>query len=240
MTLSLSPRRQRPRLPRDHLRRARRRLPGADRGADRGRRRPAAGRDDLRHAQRQGRDRRHRRRVARRTSRHAAAGDDLGHDHRPLGPHAVRPDPEAFWQPRSARPAAHRSGSTARSAPRRCAPRPELARSPTRSHLRLPQRRPAQRDGRLRRDARRDRGVARRVRRAGLVNVVGGCCGTTPDHIRAIAEAVEGVAPRAVPDPRVQAAAPVGLEPFGSPTTSPASSTSASAPTSPARPSSAS
>ncbi|MGP3697985.1 homocysteine S-methyltransferase family protein [Rhodobacter sp. NSM] len=34
--------------------------------------------------------------------------------------------------------------------------------------------------------------------REGLVNVVGGCCGTTPDHIRAIAEAVAGVAPRAV------------------------------------------
>jgi 5-methyltetrahydrofolate--homocysteine methyltransferase len=32
--------------------------------------------------------------------------------------------------------------------------------------------------------------------RAGLVNLVGGCCGTSPDHIRAIAEAVRGVAPR--------------------------------------------
>ncbi|MGH9314225.1 MAG: methionine synthase, partial [Vicinamibacterales bacterium] len=32
---------------------------------------------------------------------------------------------------------------------------------------------------------------------AGLVNIVGGCCGTTPDHIRAIARAVEGVNPRA-------------------------------------------
>ena len=30
----------------------------------------------------------------------------------------------------------------------------------------------------------------------GWLNIVGGCCGTTPDHIRAIAEAVEGVAPR--------------------------------------------
>ena len=30
----------------------------------------------------------------------------------------------------------------------------------------------------------------------GLVNIVGGCCGTTPDHIRAIAEAVSGLAPR--------------------------------------------
>jgi 5-methyltetrahydrofolate--homocysteine methyltransferase len=35
--------------------------------------------------------------------------------------------------------------------------------------------------------------------REGLVNVVGGCCGTTPDHIRAIAEAVAGFAPRKVP-----------------------------------------
>lgn len=34
--------------------------------------------------------------------------------------------------------------------------------------------------------------------REGLVNVVGGCCGTTPDHIRAIATAVAGFAPREV------------------------------------------
>jgi 5-methyltetrahydrofolate--homocysteine methyltransferase len=34
---------------------------------------------------------------------------------------------------------------------------------------------------------------------AGFVNVAGGCCGTTPDHIRAIAQAVEGVPPRTVP-----------------------------------------
>lgn len=36
--------------------------------------------------------------------------------------------------------------------------------------------------------------------RNGLVNIVGGCCGTTPAHIKAIAEAVRGVAPRAIPD----------------------------------------
>ncbi|GAA5078261.1 homocysteine S-methyltransferase family protein [Roseibacterium beibuensis] len=35
--------------------------------------------------------------------------------------------------------------------------------------------------------------------RDGIVNVVGGCCGTTPDHIRAIAEAVVPFAPRKVP-----------------------------------------
>ena len=31
---------------------------------------------------------------------------------------------------------------------------------------------------------------------SGLLNLVGGCCGTTPAHIKAIAEAVEGIAPR--------------------------------------------
>ena len=36
--------------------------------------------------------------------------------------------------------------------------------------------------------------------RAGLLNLVGGCCGTTPDHIHAIAEAVRGVEPRRVPE----------------------------------------
>ncbi len=32
----------------------------------------------------------------------------------------------------------------------------------------------------------------------GLVNIIGGCCGTTPDHLRAIAEAVRTASPRAV------------------------------------------
>ena len=34
----------------------------------------------------------------------------------------------------------------------------------------------------------------------GLVNIVGGCCGTTPDHIRAIANALKDVAPRPLPE----------------------------------------
>ena len=33
---------------------------------------------------------------------------------------------------------------------------------------------------------------------AGLVSIVGGCCGTTPDHIRAIATAMAGLPPRAI------------------------------------------
>src|SRR5918995_1736749 len=49
--------------------------------------------------------------------------------------------------------------------------------------------------------------------REGFVNVVGGCCGTTPDHTRAIAAAVEGLSPRTLVErparPRFS-----GLEPF--------------------------
>ena len=49
--------------------------------------------------------------------------------------------------------------------------------------------------------------------RSGLVNIVGGCCGTTPSHIRAFAEAIEGVPPRAIPEkPRYLRLS--GLEPF--------------------------
>ncbi len=33
----------------------------------------------------------------------------------------------------------------------------------------------------------------------GLINIAGGCCGNTPEHIAAIAKAVEGVAPREIP-----------------------------------------
>jgi 5-methyltetrahydrofolate--homocysteine methyltransferase len=51
--------------------------------------------------------------------------------------------------------------------------------------------------------------------RSGLVNVVGGCCGTTPAHIRAIAEAVEGVTPRAIPQVETKLRLS-GLEPFES------------------------
>ncbi|MDA8261108.1 MAG: methionine synthase [Betaproteobacteria bacterium] len=35
--------------------------------------------------------------------------------------------------------------------------------------------------------------------KAGIINIAGGCCGTSPDHIRAIAESLKGVAPRAIP-----------------------------------------
>ncbi len=48
---------------------------------------------------------------------------------------------------------------------------------------------------------------------SGLVNIIGGCCGTTPDHIRAMAEAVAGLPPRNIPElPRYTQLS--GLEPL--------------------------
>lgn len=49
--------------------------------------------------------------------------------------------------------------------------------------------------------------------RSGLVNIVGGCCGTTPDHIAAIAKAAAKAAPRRIPQvaPALRLS---GLEPF--------------------------
>ena len=47
----------------------------------------------------------------------------------------------------------------------------------------------------------------------GIVNIVGGCCGTTPDHIRHVADAVRGMTPRQIPE-RPPAMRLAGLEPF--------------------------
>jgi 5-methyltetrahydrofolate--homocysteine methyltransferase len=48
---------------------------------------------------------------------------------------------------------------------------------------------------------------------SGLVNILGGCCGTTPDHIRHIAQAVKNLPPRKIPE-RPTAMRLSGLEPF--------------------------
>ena len=55
--------------------------------------------------------------------------------------------------------------------------------------------------------------VLRAFADSGFVNLVGGCCGTTPDHIRALSEAVSNIAPREIPDiePRCRLS---GLEPL--------------------------
>jgi 5-methyltetrahydrofolate--homocysteine methyltransferase len=47
----------------------------------------------------------------------------------------------------------------------------------------------------------------------GLVNIVGGCCGTTPEHVKAIADATRGQTPRRVPE-KESVTRLSGLEPF--------------------------
>ena len=89
---------RRPVVPHAHLRRGQGRLRRADARARRGRRRPAPARDDLRHAEREGGDRRGARGRAR------AAALDLGHDRRPVGPHAERARRSRRSGPRSSTP----------------------------------------------------------------------------------------------------------------------------------------
>ena len=66
--------------------------------------------------------------------------------------------------------------------------------------------------GQYRQDAATMAAIIGEFAESGLLNIVGGCCGTTPAHIRAIAERVAGIAPR-----RIERAAPAlrlaGLEP---------------------------
>jgi len=47
----------------------------------------------------------------------------------------------------------------------------------------------------------------------GIVNVIGGCCGTTPTHVKAVAEAIEGLKPREIA-PSKKTMRLAGLEPF--------------------------
>src|SRR5581483_5768635 len=188
---------ERPRVPHADLRRAPRQLRRGRPRARRWRGGSPARRDDLRHAEREGGDRGGARGRPRR------AAHDLGHDHRPKRADALRPDRGGVLGLDRARTAVQRRREL-RAGGRRVAPvyttchpnaglpnafggydeRPEI----TSKYL-------------------------REFAESGLANVLGGCCGTTDEHIRQIAAAVEGLPPRRPPTPE-----PVttfaGLEPF--------------------------
>ena len=189
-------RRQRPRQAQHHLRPAGRGLPRAGQRPGRRRRRPAAGRDDLRHPQREGRDLRAR--DALRGARPALAGDHLRHHHRRLGPHAVRPGHRGVLELGAARPAARgRPQLRARrrrdaALRRRAVPRRRHASSPATPTPACPTRSAST----TRRPTRRPR-CSSEFAGSGLVNLLGGCCGTTPEHIAAIAQAAKGKSRRA-------------------------------------------
>ena len=171
----------------------------ATRGTARRRRRPDLHRDDLRHPQREGGDLRRRDRL--RGLRAPLARRRVRHDHRRLRPHPVRADHRGVLELRAARPpAARRAQLRARrqgdaSLPgraRRGSRTPSCRRTPTPG---LPNA-----FGEYDEAAAETAETLGEFADAGLVNLVGGCCGTTPDHIAAIAKAVDGKAPREVPE----------------------------------------
>ena len=128
---------------------------------DRGRRRHPPHRDDLRHAQREGGDRRGP--VALRRARRAAAAHHLGDHRRRVRPNAVGPDRRGLLAQHPSRRSAHRRAQLrARAEAAARAPRRPVARRGP-AGLGLPERRPAERARWLRRDARGDGRGARRV-----------------------------------------------------------------------------
>ncbi len=156
------------------------------------RRGPAARRDDLRHAERQGGARRDR-------------GGSIRDGGRCRSCSRSRSPTGAAGRCRARR--STRSGSRSRTRGRwrrhqLRARRPRDAAVPGRAVARrddlrqlLSERGPAERVRRVRRAAARHRpSCVRDFAASGFVNIVGGCCGTTPDHIRAIAQAVDGPA----------------------------------------------
>ena len=190
--------RQRPGRPQRQLRAARRGLRRRHPGPARRRRRPAVHRDDLRHPQRQGRDLRGR--------------DRLRGVRPPLarGSPARSPTPPAARSP--ARPP-RRSGTPC-GTPGRCSSglncalgakemRPflaELSRVANTFVSAYPNAGLPNAFGEYDEAAAETAETLSEFADAGLVNLVGGCCGTTPDHIAAIAKAVDGKAPREVPE----------------------------------------
>ena len=179
------------------------------RGARRRRRRPAADRDDLRHAEREGRDRRGAR------GRAGAAALDQRHDRRPLGPHAHRADDRGVLDvDRARRPVDRRRQLLARRDARcgRTSPTSRASRRAYVAAIRTPACRT--RSAATTRRPTSPRRCLARVRARRLRSTSSArCCGSTPEHTQAIAEAVRGLAPRAS---RSGAARPrfSGLEPF--------------------------
>ena len=135
-----------------------------------------------------------------RAQRRAAADHDFGHHHRPLRPHLIGPDrrcvlefgvarqavldrPELRARSQGSAPAHRRACGHRRHAIRRCI-RMQGCPMKWASTTSRPS---------------TWRALLREFAQAGFLNIVGGCCGTTPAHIRAIAAAVQRCAPRPVP-----------------------------------------
>ena len=146
----------------------------------------------------------------------ALPGHDLGHDHRCIGAHALGPDRRGVLDERRPRTTVVRRRQLRARAPRRCAPTSRRSRgSATAGSAAIPMPDCPNAFGEydeLPDDTAR---VLREMVADGLLNIVGGCCGTTPAHIAAIGRAVADSVPR--PRPVREASGMThlsGLEPF--------------------------
>jgi len=121
------------------------------------------------------------------------------HHHRPVRAHAHRPDPEASGIPAHAQPIA--VGLNCARARNSCVPHRELSKVADTfiscyPNAGLPN--PLSETG-YDETPEYTSGLLREFAESGFLNIVGGCCGTTPAHIRAIATAVRELPPRKPP-----------------------------------------
>ena len=136
-------------------------------------------------------------------------------DRRPLGPHALRPDDRGVLDVDRARRAADRRRQLLARRDARCGRTSPTSRASRRAYV-AAIRTPACRTRSAATTRRRTspRRCCASSRRTGFLNIVGCCCGSTPEHTRAIAEAVRGLAPRALSPSGAAAPRFSGLEPF--------------------------
>ena len=130
----------------------------------------------------------------------ARAGDDLGDDHRPERPHALGPDARRVLHLDCARHPFSVGLNCALGAREMRPYLAELSRAVTGYVSCYPNAGLPNAFGQYDETPEQTAALVKDFAESGFVNIIGGCCGTTPDHIRAIARAVEGVRPRVVTD----------------------------------------
>ena len=203
--------RSQPGFPRNHLRSAARRLRGAGPRAARRRRRHPAGRDHLRHAQRQGGALRDFEICEQRGARVPVmiSGTITDRSGRLLSGQT----PTAFWHSVAHAQPFSIGFNCALGARELRAHIAEMAQVADTLVCAYPNAGLPNAFGRYDESAPMMGAQIEEFATAGLVNIVGGCCGSTPEHIRAIVRAVAGKAPRPIPRiaPRLRLS---GFEPF--------------------------
>ena len=123
----------------------------------------------------------------------APAGHDLGDHHRPQRPHAVGPDHRGVLHLDRARPPAVGGDQLRAGRARRCAPTSTTLSGLATGYVSCyPNAGLPNAFGEYDETPDTTAGLLREFAESGFVNIVGGCCGTTPDHIAAIAAAVRG------------------------------------------------